>query len=607
MFELLIWLVPLAVAGVGTWRPWAGLVALAAVLPLFGAPPGGPYLGAFDATALAVIVTCWRAGRPAASPLAWPTLALLVVGLTSIVPSPYLPPSWAPGILLRLVQALPGVEGWTALYTWRAAADLLLGWGLFLSVRRAYAGRSVRPLAMGFLAGLGAAILFGFAADSGLLSLDAYRPQYSSRGPEPRVASLFFLSGWLSQYLVVATPVALSAVAGKVGRLRYLAPTVLALSLGCLALTRQRGGWLAAALQLGVGATWLGLRWRRQGRLGVNAGRSIGVALAVLAVVGIVVVVAGDFDQIVDRAASIRTGPASRLPLWRAGVEMFQERPLLGWGVGAFAPAYDVLHPPGSPGARGKRGSAHNLYLQTAAETGLLGLAALALLATAAARCVRRPRAGDERIAGALAICLVGIAAYGGVQHMFYLRAIAWAIWLLLGCLAVVTTAEAAQPPTRLARGLAILALALIPLRLAVVDPPPLAGSRTFGLHEAEGEGERRFRWTEGFAAVRLPRAGDSLTLAFANGHPLGAARPTTVTVAVHGEAAATFAVPGGWQTHTFEVPPGASRELVLTIAAQPTFRPFSDFLSIPDMPSTDIRSLGVAVKLPAGSEPAPR
>ena len=67
-------------------------------------------------------------------------LAFVVVGFTSLVPSPYLPPAWTPDVLLRLAQALPGVEGWSALYTWRAAADLLLGWGLFLSVRRVFAG-----------------------------------------------------------------------------------------------------------------------------------------------------------------------------------------------------------------------------------------------------------------------------------------------------------------------------------------------------------------------------------------------------------------------------------------------------------------------------------
>ena len=60
-FEILVWIVPLLVAGLGVWKPYLGLVALAASLPLFGSPPGGPYLGALDAAAIAAILTSIRA------------------------------------------------------------------------------------------------------------------------------------------------------------------------------------------------------------------------------------------------------------------------------------------------------------------------------------------------------------------------------------------------------------------------------------------------------------------------------------------------------------------------------------------------------------------
>ena len=42
MLEILVWLVPIAVAAAGIQRPHAGLLVLAACLPLFGSPPGGP-------------------------------------------------------------------------------------------------------------------------------------------------------------------------------------------------------------------------------------------------------------------------------------------------------------------------------------------------------------------------------------------------------------------------------------------------------------------------------------------------------------------------------------------------------------------------------------
>ena len=605
MFEQLIWLVPLAVAGLGAWRPTAGLVAMAAALPLFGSPPGGPYLGAFDATALAVILTCWRAGRPPPSPLARPAIALLVVGLASLVPSPYLPPSWSPDLLLRLGQALPGVSGWSALFTWRAAADLLLGWGLFVSVRRAFAGRSLKPLAGGFLAGLGLAMLCGYGADSGLLDLNAYRPRFSSGESEPRLASLFFVSGWFSQYLVFVTPLALAAVATRARRWRYLAPVVLVLALGCLALTRQRGGWGAATAQLIAVAVWLLLTWRRQGLTATQLKRAAARVALLLALVVVVVVIAGDVDQVLDRAASIRSGPVTRLPLWYAAVDMFQQRPLQGWGIGSFAPVFDLLNPPGTPYARTNHGTAHNLYLHTAAETGLPGLLALALIGWAALRCLLRPRQGQGAFAFAVSISLLGVATYGLVQQIFYLRALGWTIWLLLGCAAVVSSAPAARGLARASTALIAAALILIPFRLAFGEPVALAGSRAFGLHEPEGKGHRRLRWTEGFAAVRLPSPGETVTLYLANGHPKGGARPVRVSVGLAGETVAELEIPGGWQEHTFEVPQGAGPEVLLTIEARPTFRPYSDFLAYPDLErSTDIRSLGVAVKLPGDRPP---
>ena len=57
MLEDLVWLVPGIVIVAGVWRPRAGLLVFAAALPLFGAPPGGPYLAALDVAAIAAIAT----------------------------------------------------------------------------------------------------------------------------------------------------------------------------------------------------------------------------------------------------------------------------------------------------------------------------------------------------------------------------------------------------------------------------------------------------------------------------------------------------------------------------------------------------------------------
>ena len=314
MIELLIWLVPAAVAVLGLWRPRAGLVALVAALPLFGSPPGGPYLEALEVAGLAAILTGLRAGRPARSRLGAPALLFVVVSLATLVPSPYLPPSWRPGDLLGVLGALPGVESWTALYAWRAAADLLLGWGLFVVIRAAFAGRSLRPLGLALAAGLMGITLIGLAARAGLVDLSAYRPLHSQG---MRLQSLFFLSGWLSQYLVVVTPVALAGLDMGSDRWRRLRLPLLALAVACAGLTLQRGAWVAAAVQLAVWVAVVAPQWRR--RPGA-ARRALLASAVVVALAGTAWMGMGAVEPLVSRGQSMVSGFDTRTALWRSAL-----------------------------------------------------------------------------------------------------------------------------------------------------------------------------------------------------------------------------------------------------------------------------------------------
>ncbi len=591
--ERLIWLVPVAVAVCGLWRRRAGLVALAAALPLFGSPPGGPYLGALDFAGLAAIATAWRRREPLSpSPLAWPVVAFVVVSLGTLVPPIFLPPSWQPAVLLGTVQALPGVESWSALYTWRAALDLLLGVGLFVAVRRAFEGRSVRPLALAVAAGLACALVVGLLSWVGLLDLDGYRVQHGTR-----LQSLFFLSGWYSEYIVVAAPVALAALAvgGPWGR-RLLVPLA-ALSMASLALTHQRGAWVAVAGQAVFYGAVIGTHWLGKPR---RLRRQALVAAATLALAaGLVVASGGSPARLLERARSAQTGVFTRMPMWTAAGEMIRERPAMGWGLGSFSLAFDLKRPPGTPGSHPFRGTAHNLYLQVGAECGLIGLAALALVGWAAAVGLRRPRRGDETLALGLGASLVGVAVYGLVQHMFYLRNIHWLIWLVLGAVAVVSRPSGPALPGRAAQAATLVALALLPLRAIFAEPPASDTRRSFGLHEREPHPDGDFRWTEARSSQRIPWAGETLVLSLANGHPRAAARPpVTVMVAVDGEELVRLEIKGGWEEHRFFLGPPRAEWLVLTLEVEPTFRPFSDYRAYPDFEGpNDIRSLGIAVR----------
>jgi O-antigen ligase len=95
---------------------------------------------------------------------------------------------------------------------------------------------------------------------------------------------------------------------------------------------------------------------------------------------------------------------------------MFQAHPALGVGLNNFDVAYVELERTGRsflPGTGlAPPESAHNLYLNTLAEQGLVGIAALALLVLAAGRLVLTlRRSQDPRIRGfGLALLGAGIA-----------------------------------------------------------------------------------------------------------------------------------------------------------------------------------------------------
>jgi hypothetical protein len=90
------------------------------------------------------------------------------------------------------------------------------------------------------------------------------------------------------------------------------------------------------------------------------------------------------------------------------------------------------------------------------------------------------------------------------------------------------------------------------------------------------------------------------LVLELANGHPRAAEHPVAVTVAVDGKDLAALTIPGGWEEHRFALGPPEKDWILLTLRAEPTFRPFRDFRGIPKLRrSIDIRSLGIAVREP--------
>jgi O-antigen ligase len=148
-----------------------------------------------------------------------------------------------------------------------------------------------------------------------------------------------------------------------------------------------------------------------------------------------------------DAAVQPDLSGSGRQQINRVGWRMFLDHPLHGIGIGQFATSYPHYARFAGVDLDAKPIEAHNLYLEVAAETGVLGLAAFgALLATLFRGLARSRRtlaqAGrtdDAQTVGALAVALVGYLTAAVFLHAAYTHL----FWLLIGiALAVPNTAR---------------------------------------------------------------------------------------------------------------------------------------------------------------------
>jgi len=592
VFEGLIWLVPAIVVGAGVARPRGALVALAAALPFFGTQRGGPYQAALDTASLAAILLSWRGRRPKRTGLDVAVLAFAAVGIASLFPLAYHPPSWQPSVLGGLAHALANAPTWSGLFTWRSLLDLLLGVGLYFSARRTFGDGSVRPLARGLAGGLAVLVLLGLAEQAGLIDLGGYR----TIAAEGRLHSLFSNSGWLGEYVVIATPLALAALLSSGRRTRRAGQALLILVVATLLLSHQRGAWLAVLAQCAFAVAFFGPgRWReprvRRAALVLLPATVLGASLLAAAQPGLVAGLAGRFTQ---------SDLYLRPHMWRAATGLFLERPWLGWGIGSYELALE-RNASASDVPAEAHGEAHSTVLQLAAERGLAGLLGLALLVLAAAASVRERlrQDADRPMAVGRALALAGAATYALVQYVWYQPAVGALVWMALGGASIPLAARPERSLRRGATALAALALLLAAWHVVAVEPLRVADDRSYGFYRPEPTEDGGLRWTEGHAAMRLDCHGQWLFLTLTNGHPASAKRPVQVTVRADGRRVAVRDAPIGWQTWTIPIGDAcADGSVVVGIVARPAFRPFSDFRRDPTLPhSRDERELGVAVR----------
>lgn len=196
----------------------------------------------------------------------------------------------------------------------------------------------------------------------------------------------------------VAVVVSLAALIGTLSRGALLG---LAVAVGIAVLTRQMSGRAVLALVLAGGAT---------------------VALALATVPQLVETSLEQKGDVADQNVS------ERLDLWESAADMTLEAPVLGHGPGSFSLEHRE-HLDRLPDAVDHDlDVAHNTYLETAAELGVLGLAALLVLLAAGYLAARSGRvARGDRLAGAVCVALAGTA----VAAVFVTEQYFLPLWLL--------------------------------------------------------------------------------------------------------------------------------------------------------------------------------
>src|SRR5438552_6805706 len=296
-----------------------------------------------------------------------------------------------PGVAALAVAAVAAVStAWSvqlevsvqAVLRWLMYAGLLVGTASTLrssaAARRLVDGAVVIA---GWLCLIGLFVFWG-AGDSGL-----------------RWSSTFYWPNPFAAFLLLVLPVELSRCVYAAATREALANGVLSVLLaGSLVLTYSRAAWVSLLVVAPLAAFTV-----RAGSLMRSVGRLAMIGLATAAVV--VLLTRGPGTQLFEgglpgRATSTYDAGGysfvGRLNFWRAGLAIFVDHPVVGTGPGTFG----IVHAAYQRDVRYYARDAHSLYVQTAAEQGVVGLVALAVLlgvlATAWISALRASRRTDS-------------------------------------------------------------------------------------------------------------------------------------------------------------------------------------------------------------------
>ncbi len=420
-----VFVVVAALAIVSLLRPGIGLALVAIAVPFGGVVPwvqvtAGPLDAGLGEILVGFVMLGWLAGLLTrrerlvdapltVGPLIWPIVAFLGAELLSAA---FAPP---------LSASIKELARW------------LLVIAIYLAAVNLVREPDTRRLVLGatFAAGASQALLgayqFFAAAGPAAYKFDRFLRAYGTFGqPNP-----------FAGYLEMVVPLGLALVfvwrSGRGDWLRWLALASALIGSAAIVMSLSRGAWLGLGIGVVVAAVVATRRgWRVAASAAVVAALlyvASRVGLLPAAIADRISQVTGDF-HLLDARGVMPTNEnysvLERMAHWQAGWDMFLSHPLLGVGPGHYAIAYPqfaIL-----PYWTEALGHAHNIYINVAAETGLIGLIAylvmigswlVFVLSRARAMVLKEPTGLSTAVLVGVVGCLTAVAIHNVFDDLY--------------------------------------------------------------------------------------------------------------------------------------------------------------------------------------------
>ena len=329
-------------------------------------------------------------------------------------------------------------------------------------------------------------------------------------GP-PRVWSTLGNPSLLAGYLLFILPLSMALVFCSDSKaVRIFGLLAAGLSLYCLFLTRSKGAWLAFLVSFAVGGFFI---LRAKGRNAGDVSPWRKNATAVLGAMTLLILLLTLIPATKFFLSTFDSSLSVRKDLWKGAAGMFLDHPVIGTGIGSFQVEFPRYRPPDfrAAGVSYNTLHAHNEYLETLAEQGIVGGAVLLFLMAAIGivgfrALSRAPTGPGWWITWAVFVGLIATFAHDltNVTHRF--NTVPAFFWIFAGILAGLDRPNPeGKRPVRgfsLKGWRAVVAAILLVLVTVLFALPMIGGPLSAGRELAQGKRfEKQGEWEQAAAA----------------------------------------------------------------------------------------------------------